>query len=363
MKEPSLQYKRTDTSDTEITFEVTIPVGAFKEHYQLDLEQIAKGATMSGFRKGKVPIDMVESKHGEQARKEALQHLLSEYASDVMEKEGIHPAAAPVIDVASVNADQDIVFTMNVPVIPTVTLPELSKLDVKRPDISVTEKEVETVLKEIWEQHRGKFKDKTDEWVKQSVKGIGFTAKTLKDLRAEIKDAMRAEKERVAEESFSHEALRAAIKLSKIQLPEILIKREAEEREVSFISTLQQMHSTIEDFCKTREVTLEELRKRWRDDATEAIQSDVFLATYALKHSLQVSKTELEKEIALIRDRSQNSSDALFDNPEWRGYIERVLLKRKAFLAFLDDVRSLFKSSDVVESDAKKSKDSGHVST
>ncbi|MDD3661607.1 MAG: trigger factor [Candidatus Dojkabacteria bacterium] len=382
MSDLKVDYSKVKEEPTEITFRVVVPAGEYQEAYGKALIDAAASVSAPGFRKGKVPLHMVESSKGVDAHKQALETLLSRYASEVLRLENLKPAASPTVELQDsgghnhdhdhdhkdhdhtegevhdhrekgAQASGDLTFLLSVPVIPNFAIADLSKLTVKKPDVTVSTEEIEKVEKQIWQDHKGKFKDKSDAWVAKTVPGLGFSAKTLKELRTELEEAIRLEKVRLTEQEFSQSALREAIKLSKLQIPEALIKQEADERELSFISTLQQMNTTIEEFCKTRAITHEELKKRWRDDATEAVETDVFLAAFASQKGISVEADELEQEVESIKTRSKNASDPLFDNPRWRSYIESVILKRKAFQAFLSEVRSLIEPSAKAERSAE----------
>ena len=163
---------------------------------------------------------------------------------------------------------------------------------------------------------------------------------TLDDLKKSIRDAIAMEKERIASESFAQKALMQAIKKSNIEVPEELIEYEAHQREHAFLDRLEQMKVKKEAFCEQQKVTMEELEEQWKKDAREAVDTDIFLATYARERNVSIEPEELEAEVDMLKKQSQEPDSELFDNDQWRGYIERVMLKRKAYTAFLSEVQS-----------------------
>ena len=199
----------------------------------------------------------------------------------------------------------------------------------------------------MWEDHRGEHKNRDDAWVKSITKKLGFKSQTIEALKGELKGAISAEKQRITKQSFAEEALREAVKLTKIEVPDTLIEAEMSEREKSFTATLNQMKTTEDEFCKSKGVTMEQLKEQWKKDSKDAVENDVFLAAYAQERDVKVGEEELEKEISIIKERAKDPSDKVFDNPEWRRYIERVALKRKAFTAFLQEIEKLQESSPI----------------
>lgn len=335
-----MSYTQKNASATEITYEITIPSSEFEQHAEEEVKEIAKSVSVAGFRPGKVPVGMVGEEKVTEARKRALEHVISHEAAEVLRSEKVGPAMPPSISITSFEVGKPVVFTMTVVVIPSVTFPPLASLSTRKLPVAVEDKDVDALEKDMWEQHRGKFKDKTDEWVKSIASKLGFKAKTLGELRVEIRLAVEYEKSRIIDQKFAHDALVEAIEKAKVQIPERLVQYEAEERERSFLATLHQMNSTLDEFAKTRKITIEELREQWKKDAKEAIETDVLLSDYARSRKVIVTPEELEAEVSILKTQAKNQSDPMFDNREWRGYIERVLLKRKSVQAFLDELLS-----------------------
>lgn len=335
-----MSYSQKSASPTEMEYEITIPSSDFEKELDNEMSKLASLVKVSGFRPGKAPTQMIGDERKAEARKKALETVISREAGEILKKENIVPAMPPSVSIKTFGEGKPVVLSLHISMIPSITLPELSKLTTKRPEVTVEKKDVEQVEKHLWQEHRGKFKDKTDSWVASVAPKLGFTARTMKELRTEIEKAVEHEKRRIVEQKYSHDVLAEAIEKAHIQIPEKLIQYEAEEREQSFLSTLHQMNKTVEDFMKERKVTIEEFREQWKKDAKEAVETDVLLSEYAKLREVKLSDEDLEKEVAVIKTQSKNPDDTLFDNPEWRGYIRRVLLKRKAVQAFLDEVET-----------------------
>lgn len=333
-------YTRKDISETEVVFEISIPGKEYDDRYKKELEKVGKTTEIKGFRPGKAPADMVEQKYGAEARQKALELVVSEYVTKAFHEENIFPALSPQVQIKNTTDAQSVNIEVTVPVIPEFKLPDLTTLDTRKQPVGVDDKEVDEVLKRIWQEHRGKYKDKSAAWVKEIAPKLGFTAQTVVELKQQIRDAIQKEKQRIMDQEYAREVLAEAITKAKITIPEKLVEHEVAERERSFQNSLEQLKMSEEDFCKSKNVTMEQLREQWEKDAREAIETDVLLGAYIREHKVKVMKEELEAEIEIMKQQAKDPSDSMFDNEEWRGYIERVLLKRKAYQAFLEKVSS-----------------------
>jgi FKBP-type peptidyl-prolyl cis-trans isomerase (trigger factor) len=344
-KNDPTQYSRSDPSPTRVELTFTVPGDEYGKQYQKELGELGKEVRIKGFRPGNAPAKKVEEAHGSEARQRALEKLINDRTTDALIKEEVSPVMSPSVEVADITEDDEVTFIVRVPVIPEVKLADMSKIDVEKDVVSVEDSEVDEVLKRIWQDHRGDHKDRSDKWVQEIAPKLGFQVKTLEDLREQIKEAIRVEKERIAGETYAQNALKQGIEKSKIQVPAELIEYEAHQREHAFLDRLEQMKITKEEFCEQQGVTMEELEEQWKKDSKEAVETDVFLATYARERDVTVTPEDLEAEVELLRQQAEDPDNDLFDNDQWRGYIERVMLKRKAYSAFLSEVRDSGKPS------------------
>ena len=96
-----------------------------------------------GFRKGKVPKAMVDKYYGEEFFYEDAINLgfASEYVKGI-DSLGIEPVARPEIDVQEIKKGSDVVINVKVVIKPEITLGDYKNLEIKYPDTTVTEEEI-----------------------------------------------------------------------------------------------------------------------------------------------------------------------------------------------------------------------------
>ena len=94
---------------------------------QTEMKQLAKTQTMKGFRKGKVPISVIEQRFGEDVKRSVMQKSMEKFYYMAVVEEKIQPAGVPAFSVVS-ESENDVVFTATFEVVPEVKLPAFNKL-------------------------------------------------------------------------------------------------------------------------------------------------------------------------------------------------------------------------------------------
>lgn len=333
-----VKYNKKLRSNTVIELEISIPRKEFESVYKAEVKALASNVEIKGFRKGKVPTDVAEKHVASEAMGRAFEKLMPDYTLKAVQKENILPVAQISYEAVQDSKSEDVVFLALVPIIPKFKVADLKKIKAVKESAEVTDKDVDDQVKHFWVTYKDKSKNMDDAWVKAFASKVGLKSSTLEELKKEIRVEIKKAKEDVVKKKYVAELLTTAIKESKIEIPEALIQGEADERERSFMNSLKQMKTSLENFCKIRGVTVEMLREQWWKDSLEALENDVFLSALAKDRGLKIEEAELDGEIKKIRENNKSADAALFDNPEWRSYISRVLLKRKSYETFLKEV-------------------------
>lgn len=103
--------------------------------------------SIPGFRKGKVPMAMVEKMYGEQVLyDDALNEILDKTYPDAVKESGLDVVSRPEIGIDEIGKGKDLVYTATVAVKPEVTLGEYKGVKVEKADVTVTEAEVQDRL-------------------------------------------------------------------------------------------------------------------------------------------------------------------------------------------------------------------------
>ncbi|HEU4481047.1 MAG TPA: trigger factor, partial [Actinomycetota bacterium] len=107
----------------------------------------AKEIKVPGFRKGKVPRQLIDARVGPDAiREEALREALPDLYREALKAEDIEAIAPPDIEVTHFEAGSPVVFEATVDVRPEITLPDLTAISIESPPWEVDDADIEEQL-------------------------------------------------------------------------------------------------------------------------------------------------------------------------------------------------------------------------
>lgn len=131
---------------------VEIPAEEVAEREEALVQQYSKQARVPGFRKGKVPASVVRSRFAEQLREELLERMVPEYFRVAVMSGGYKPISAPSITDLKANPGEAIRFTASFDVMPEIELGDYKGIKIEKPNIQVTDEDVEAEIKALQER-------------------------------------------------------------------------------------------------------------------------------------------------------------------------------------------------------------------
>ncbi|QNK60004.1 trigger factor [Paenibacillus sp. PAMC21692] len=135
---------------------IDVEVDADKVTGALDqaFKKVAAKVNVPGFRKGKVPRGIFESRFGvESLYQDAIDILLPEAYTTAVQENELQPVDRPEIDVTQFAKGQTFKFVAKVTVKPEVTLGEYKGLEIDAVSAEVTEEEVAAELERLQQRH------------------------------------------------------------------------------------------------------------------------------------------------------------------------------------------------------------------
>ncbi len=141
----SLQVERLEKNMAKLTIEV--PAEELEKALQNAYLKNRKQISVPGFRKGKVPRQMIEKMYGPEIFYDAAANALipDAYAAAVDECE-LELVSRPAISIEKIAKGEPFVFTAEVAVKPEVTLGQYKGIEVEKEDTSATEEEIQAAL-------------------------------------------------------------------------------------------------------------------------------------------------------------------------------------------------------------------------
>jgi trigger factor len=135
--------------DTRVKLTVTVEARRVTEAIDATVQRLAGSMRIPGFRPGRAPLRVVESRLGRGAvAEEAARDVLPEWYAEAVRGLGeeVTVVGPPSFEVDAFDRDADGVFTATVDVRPDVPVPDYRGLEVAHPEWQVTDEEVEENL-------------------------------------------------------------------------------------------------------------------------------------------------------------------------------------------------------------------------
>lgn len=140
------------------TVEITVEAGndKLKKGLEQAYKDVAKKVNIPGFRKGKVPKQILLNNFGKEFfLEEAANHILPEIYEEVLstvEEENM-PLGRPQIEMVQLEEDKDFIFKIKADAKPQFEVGEYKGIELEKQEVSVSEEEVQKELERLQEKH------------------------------------------------------------------------------------------------------------------------------------------------------------------------------------------------------------------
>jgi trigger factor len=157
--------------------------------------------------------------------------------------------------------------------------------------------------------------------------------KTVEELKTDIKRELTAQKEREAKESMKDDLVKQLVEISKVPVPEILRKDQAESIERDMTQNLMYQGLSLDQYLENKGF---ESKEKWietevKDAAEKRVQAGLVLAELSKAEKIEATNKELDDHVELYKKQYANNPQmvAQFDQPEARRDIANRLLTEK----------------------------------
>lgn len=149
-----MKFEKLSTNRAKFTFEVT--PHEFEHGLDHAFEHAVQNVEVKGFRKGKVPRNIFETKFGvESLYEDALNHVISHLYQQIFDEKSVVVVGEPQIDldIKSVKRGEPFSVSIIVPVKPEVVLGDYKGVEVVKKNLVASEAEVEAEIKKLLAQN------------------------------------------------------------------------------------------------------------------------------------------------------------------------------------------------------------------
>ena len=128
---------------------VELPVDTFNQKTEKIIKSLASKVRIDGFRKGKIPANILRQRFGASAKSDAATEMVSETLEDALKDVDIVPAAQPSLTNVDTENSKSLVYTIEFEVYPEIKLNSLSKLKIDQVTSKVTKEDEERALQDL----------------------------------------------------------------------------------------------------------------------------------------------------------------------------------------------------------------------
>lgn len=361
-----ITIKKLPKSEMEIEGEIDSEV--FESYFTKALKKIGDALELDGFRKGKIPENVLLSKIPEARLLEEMAEMaLGEYYPKILENEKIDAIDRPEISLTKLARKNPLGFKIKTAVLPEVKLPEykniakeiMSKIADTEKNVLVSEEELENTIMDIRKSRApkrhmadspeddftpdpspeikssqphpdpllkgGRGETELPEFNDELVQALG-PFKDVEDFKNKLKENIKLEKENQMKEKTRLKIIEKIIEKSEIDLPKILIEIEIDKILYNMESDITQMGLKFEDYLKHLNKTTADLRKEFRNDGETKAKFALVLNEIAKAEKIVADEEQVGKEVAVILEHYKDA-----DPERARAHVENVLTNEKIF--------------------------------
>jgi trigger factor len=132
---------------------ITVPADRLEEERHSAAKRLAQKVRLPGFRKGKVPAQVLEKKFGGAVEQEMLEKVMGAAYREVIQREGLQPISQAAIENVDYKPGEDLKFDVHFEVRPEIELNRLGGFSVRRPPATVGDEGVDRVIQRLREEH------------------------------------------------------------------------------------------------------------------------------------------------------------------------------------------------------------------
>ncbi len=140
------------SSSTKREIQVEIPAADVARETETLIQKYQKLARIPGFRTGHAPASVIKQRFAEGIKSDVVDALVPRYFRKEADKLGLTPVSQPRVSDLHVHDGEPMRFKASFEVMPTIRVDDYKELRADKPDVSVTDEEVEQSLKNLHEQ-------------------------------------------------------------------------------------------------------------------------------------------------------------------------------------------------------------------
>ena len=148
-----MKILKQERKGNRVSLEIEVDYAALKTAIDKTFEEAIKEVEIPGFRKGKAPRPLLESKINKEAViDQASRNLIVDLYSEIINVAKLEPVDSPQVNITKLEEGKPFIFALAVDVYPEVKLGKYKGVKVEKEKVSVAKEEVERSLSELQER-------------------------------------------------------------------------------------------------------------------------------------------------------------------------------------------------------------------
>ncbi len=152
-KENAAQESTAKESATKREIQVEIPVADVNRQTDTLIQKYQKVARIPGFRRGHVPASIIRQRFSEEIKTDMVEALIPRFFRQEAERLSLHPVSQPRVTDLHLHDGEPLRFKAAFEVLPEIKLEGYKELRADKPEIAVSEADVEQALADLRERH------------------------------------------------------------------------------------------------------------------------------------------------------------------------------------------------------------------
>ena len=149
-----MQVSVETTEGLERRMTVQVEESQISDKVDERLKNLARTTKLKGFRAGKVPLKVVKQHYGKQVRFEVMSDVMQQTFYEAVTQEKIRPAGMPNFEPDEKSLESDgFTYTATFEVYPEVELVDLSKTEIEKPVVNISDTDIDEMIETIRKQH------------------------------------------------------------------------------------------------------------------------------------------------------------------------------------------------------------------
>jgi trigger factor len=142
-----------DSATTKREIQVEIPVEDVNRQTDSLIQKYQKVARIPGFRRGHVPASIIRQRFSEEIKTDMVEALIPRFFRQEAERLSLHPVSQPRVTDLHLHDGEPLRFKAAFEVLPEIKLQGYKDLRADKPEIAVSEADVEQALSDLRERH------------------------------------------------------------------------------------------------------------------------------------------------------------------------------------------------------------------